>query len=314
VTESSKSSRPGKTAVPPRGAKGRPGSRPAANGRGPTGRQARQAAQRRNRTYGIVAVIAVVAIVVVLIVVKVAGGGSGNSSLRHPMAAADSTKLQNVPVAVLTAAATKVTQLYPAQPAKGGTLTSGGKPEVLFIGAEFCPVCATERWPMTVALSQFGKFTNLQQTHSAVTDGNIPTLSFYGATYSSPYINFVSVENETNTEKLLQTPTAAQTTLWEQNTSSSQPTYPFLDIAGKDAVTTAQFPETVLEGPSFSDILNSVGDNTNTIGADVDASAAVLTKLICGATNQTPAATCKAVANVPAPLQNASGGSSTPAG
>ncbi len=36
-----------------------------------------------------------------------------------------------------------------------------GKPEVLFVGAEFCPFCAAERWPLIVALSRFGRFTAL---------------------------------------------------------------------------------------------------------------------------------------------------------
>ena len=44
-------------------------------------------------------------------------------------------------------------------------LTVGGKPEVLFVGAEYCPFCAAERWPLIVALARFGRFTAL---HDAV--------------------------------------------------------------------------------------------------------------------------------------------------
>ena len=51
---------------------------------------------------------------------------------------------------------------------KGGTpLTSGGKPEVLYMGAEYCPFCAAERWAMVVALSRFGTFSGLSTVHSA---------------------------------------------------------------------------------------------------------------------------------------------------
>src|SRR5580704_4304478 len=35
-------------------------------------------------------------------------------------------------------------------------LQSGGKPEVLYIGAEYCPFCAAERWAMIAALGRFG--------------------------------------------------------------------------------------------------------------------------------------------------------------
>ncbi len=38
-----------------------------------------------------------------------------------------------------------------------------GKPEVLFVGAEFCPFCAAERWPLIVALSRFGHFSTAPQ-------------------------------------------------------------------------------------------------------------------------------------------------------
>ena len=46
-------------------------------------------------------------------------------------------------------------------------LTSGGKPEVLYIGAQYCPYCAAERWAMAAALSRFGTFHGLSGIHSA---------------------------------------------------------------------------------------------------------------------------------------------------
>ena len=47
---------------------------------------------------------------------------------------------------------------------------AAGKPEILYIGAEYCPYCATERWPLAVALSRFGTFTGLRGIHSSATD------------------------------------------------------------------------------------------------------------------------------------------------
>jgi hypothetical protein len=38
----------------------------------------------------------------------------------------------------------------------GTLLTSGGKPEVLYMGGDFCPFCAAERWSIIMALSRFG--------------------------------------------------------------------------------------------------------------------------------------------------------------
>ena len=53
----------------------------------------------------------------------------------------------------------------------GTALTANGKPEMLYIGAEYCPYCAAERWAMIVALSRFGTFKGLATVHSAVSNG-----------------------------------------------------------------------------------------------------------------------------------------------
>src|SRR3954447_25345884 len=42
-----------------------------------------------------------------------------------------------------------------------------GKPQLLYIGAEYCSYCAPERWSLIAALSRFGQFGNLQPTKSA---------------------------------------------------------------------------------------------------------------------------------------------------
>src|SRR5438874_585634 len=63
----------------------------------------------------------------------------------------------------------------------GTPLTKDGKPEVLYIGDEYCPYCAAERWAMAVALSKFGTFTGLRGIRSSSSDAfpSTPTLTFY---------------------------------------------------------------------------------------------------------------------------------------
>lgn len=258
---------------------------------------------------------AVVVIVGALIGVKVAGGSGSSGPPREPAPAADVARLTSVPMATLTQAASRVSGLYPASPIKDKALSSGGKPEFLYIGAEFCPICATERWPMVVALSHFGTFTNLKQTHSAVSDGDIATLSFYGSTFTSPYLTFRSVETTTNQRsgnsyKPLEKPTPAEQQLWVKH-NGNPPSVPFIDLGGKLWINTSQFPDTVLQGRSFSSIVSAVGTNNNTIGASIDASAAVLTKYICSITGQQPAKACSAVANVQLPAASGPNGSSS---
>jgi hypothetical protein len=58
------------------------------------------------------------------------------------------------------------------------SISSGGKPTFVFIGAQGCPFCAGIRWVFTVALSRFGNFTKLFYDRSATSDANVPTLMF----------------------------------------------------------------------------------------------------------------------------------------
>ena len=247
----------------------------------------------------------VVLVIVVLVAVGLSSGGAA-AAPRTPVPAATAQALTSVPVGSVVGASSQVGGLHPATQLTGAALTADHKPQVLYIGAEFCPACAAQRWAMVVALSQFGTFKNLQQTRSAVQDGDIPTLSFYGSTYSSPYLTFTPVETTTNQPqgnyyRPLETPTAAQKALWTSASGGSL-TFPFVDIGGKYLLNTSQVPPTVLEGHSFNEIASSVGNNHTTIGASVDAAAASMVKFLCGITGNQPAATCAAVANVPAPV------------
>jgi Domain of unknown function (DUF929) len=289
-----------------------------ATDKGRGNRAAREARRRRNGWIAGGAVAVVVAVVVGLVAAKLAGGGSGGTP-REPLPAAAAAQVTGVPLTTLLAAGAKQSVIWPtaiSQP----SLAAGGKPEMLYIGAEFCPICATQRWPMTVALSHFGTFSNLQQTHSALSEGNIPTLSYYGSTFTSRYLTFTPVETTTNQPsgsyyQTLETPTAAQNALWQANSPGGQQTFPFIDIGGKWLLQTSQFPPTALEGESFNQVLGSVGNNNDSIGAAIDASAAVLIQKICTITGQQPAATCAASKAAPlAPPSGTSGSSSSSSG
>ena len=130
-----------------------------------TKQQAALAARRaRNRQVGIASIVMVLVIVVTLVVIKVAGGGgSSGGSVSSPAAGtpiprAQTAKLTSIPLSTLVAAPTTGLITSP-QVIKDPKLTASGKPDLLFIGAEYCPVCATERWPMYVALAKFGTFS-----------------------------------------------------------------------------------------------------------------------------------------------------------
>ncbi len=74
---------------------------------------------------------------------------------------------------------------------------SSGKPLIFFMGAGFCPYCASERWAIVRALNNFGSWQGLVETTSASQDEkylNIPTVDFSRATYTSEYVDFIGRE------------------------------------------------------------------------------------------------------------------------
>ena len=193
---------------------------------------------------------------------------------------------------------------------KGGSppplVGPGGKPEFFYMGAEYCPYCAAERWSVVVALSRFGTFSKLNQTTSSATDvyPNTPTFTFYQSAYTSQYIDFVPVETTTNQPDgsggytALQTPTAAEQDLANKYDAppylSQAGSIPFIDIGNQYALQGANYSPDVLAGHSWQDIANQLSNSNSPITQGIVGSANYLTAAICMATNQQPASVCKA--------------------
>lgn len=262
---------------------------------------AHEARRVRNRRYALATIALVICIVAVLVIVKVAGNnGSGVADQSSPPAgtpipASTLAKMTSVPVSTLNEASTAGIIDVP-QSVNNPALTSNGKPELLYIGAEWCPHCAAERWALFTALSKFGTFSpSPGRMHSANRDGNVPTLTFYGTKYSSPYLSFDPVEVFTNHPSgngytPLQTPTPSQQRLWQNGNGG---TFPFVDLGGKQVLSGAQYSFENLQNLPFSTVAAQVGDNSTVIGSNIDASAAQLIKTICGSmTHGQPADVC----------------------
>lgn len=154
------------------------------------------------------------------------------------------------------------------------------KPEVLYIGAEWCPYCAAERWALVVALSKFGSFTRLEYMLSATGDGNLSTFSFVNATYSSPYISFVSVEHEDRNQKALQSVSPYELDLWDQYTSSTE-TIPFIYIDAQYYLTTSQFNPVTLSGLNWTQIGSQLNNPNSNVAKEIDGAANQLMGAIC---------------------------------
>jgi hypothetical protein len=184
--------------------------------------------------------------------------------------------------------------------------TADGKPQMLYIGAEFCPYCAAMRWSMAVALSRFGTFGTLKGIHSSSTDvyPNTATLTFYRQKYTSSYLTFTPVENETIAETPLQATTSGQQAVWAKyDTSNGSQSYPFIYFGGKVIVTGPLYDPGVLKGLSWSQIAGQLSDPSSAVAQNVIGAANYVTASICAMTNDTPSSVCKA-APIPAIQSN----------
>ncbi len=253
----------------------------------------REAARRRHRRRVTLLVVGAVAVVVVIaLLVASLGGGSSPPAVPTGQAATDVARVvMSVPTNTSEAVGAGNAHGAPTK-LTGAPLTQDGKPEILFVGAEYCPYCAAERWAIVVALSRFGTFDKLAFTRSSSTDvyPNTVTFTFHGASFTSQTIAFTSVETADRNGKALESLTNDQKTLWLA--LDPQQTIPFLDVGGVYLFKGATYDPSVLQGKSGKDIADALGDPNSPISKSVLGAANQLTAAICAATNGQPAAVC----------------------
>ncbi len=166
-------------------------------------------------------------------------------------------------------------------------LTIGGGPGAVFIGGEFCPYCAAERWAIIMAFSRFGSFSGLTETSSSPwdTDPSTATFSFYGASYSSPVITFDSSEHEGNdtsglgTRTTLQPLTPVESSLWQKYDNPEG--FPFLDIGNSVFVMSPSYDAGILAGFDQQDIAAKLTNPNDPVTQDIVGTANYLTAAIC---------------------------------
>jgi hypothetical protein len=181
----------------------------------------------------------------------------------------------------------------PIKPVSGAVLTgTSGLPAVFYYGAEYCPYCAAERWPVIIALSRFGTFSGLATTSSSSTDvyPNTPTFTFRSASYSSQYIEFQAVETTDRNQNPLQSPTAAQRSL----VSSYDPagTIPFIDFGNRYTLTGATYLPDVVAGMSWQAVAETLLQPDSPQAKAILGSANLITAAVCKMTSDQPASVC----------------------
>ena len=293
-------------------------------------REQQRRAEQRKRIYlagGSILVVAIVVVAFVLVKLN-SGGGSPAAASNGPTGTALSAltkQVTTVPSSVtdqvagggvnqqlfvstqtsaeVSSAASNLGSYFGT--VNGTALTSGGKPEVLYLGGEYCPYCAAQRWAMISSLSRFGTFSGLTTTHSSSTDvyANTPTWTFYKSTYKSDYITFTPVEEYTNYRignssstsvgyQTLQTPTAAQQAVGQAYDPSGS--IPFISIGNKYVQVGNLSPLTpsLLTGKTWAQVGAAMANPTSTLGKAIIGNANYMTAAICKLTNNQPATAC----------------------
>jgi hypothetical protein len=271
---------------------------------------ASRAADRRRRVLLAGGAVALVVVALLgLVVAKAAGLGSGDDEATTgggTSAAVASPAVvkavTSVPASVLDEIGVGDAQTAPSK-IDAPRLVADGKPKVLYVGAEFCPYCAAERWPVVVALSRFGTWSGLGATHSASKDvyPDTQTLSFHGATYTSDYLSFTGVETTGNTPVNGQYPPldslapADEKVVQDYNKppyTATAGSIPFVDVAGLYVTSGATYSPKVLEGMSRAEIAAALDDPKDPVAKAVGGTANVLTAVLCEATGGQPSKVC----------------------
>ena len=276
-----------------------------------TARPGRGGSSRSPMTMALVAVGLVVLVVVAFVAIRLITGGKSHNARGTAVDAVPAAVMHDVtsiPASVFNTVGTggALQRIYPTR-LKGAIPRIGGKPVVVYVGADYCPFCAAERWPLVVALSRFGTFHNLRTTSSGSQDvyPNTPTFSFHGSSYSSPYISLQAVETATNTlvngsYTPLDQPTALEAQLF---TTYDRPPYfsqqgaiPFLDFGNRYGLSGASYLPTDLAGQTVPSIAAALKNPSSPI-----------TQAIVGVSNSLSAAVCAIDGGKPASVCQSSG-------
>ena len=264
--------------------------------------RARIKKRQRNRNITLIAIAAVVVVVIIGVGYSLYSLTSSVSPLiGQPVSASIYSSLSTVASSssygpdnpTLVAIRSSSNPNAPVQTVSGEPYISGGKPVILFIGGEFCPLCAFQRWPMVIALMRFGNLSNLTYMQSSSTDSdpNTSTFSFLNVTsssYTSKYIVFEHYEQEDRNHNPLQTVPSNYSTVFTQFGSG----YPFLDFANKYVIEGSYFEPTAFAGLNWTQIVQQIQNPSSTIYSQVMTSANAITALICNVTGGTPNNVC----------------------
>jgi len=179
-----------------------------------------------------------------------------------------------------------------------------GLPRVIYVGADFCPYCAAERWPLIVALSRFGRFQGLRLSHSGAGDvyPETATLTFHGSSYQSTHVEFTGMETRSNVQvngqwAPLETPTPDVVQVFNQYNAppyvSRKGAIPFIDVGNRFVFSASGYDPGLLKGQTQAAIAAGLSDPGSETTRAILGEANVITAAVCVTTVNMPSAVCR---------------------
>ena len=175
-------------------------------------------------------------------------------------------------------------------------LAVDNKAYFLYVGGQFCPFCAAERWSIVKALSNFGTWSGLGPDTSADEEAGfskIPTYSLVNASYTSDYISFGHKETADRNGKPI--PGQELTDFEKKWFNQYDPTggVPFLFLNGQYVQLSSGFSPSLLSGKTYEQVKADVdSDVDNPYVAAINKEADIITAYLCKATGNKPESVC----------------------
>jgi hypothetical protein len=275
----------------------RPAPRGAANQR----RYARHLPWWRRNLAALGSVAAVVVIVLAFIFIQQRNNTVASLNLLDPAPQSMLTKLSGVSSTTAATVGTGGVDIgLEGTPPNVSVLTSKGLPEIVYVGAEYCPYCAAERWGMIIALDRFGSFTGVKLMKSSSGDAfpNTATFTFRNATYTSKYIVFNATETQDRSQGTLDTPpTEALDAFTAYDTApytNQQGGIPFVSYANQYVTTAGPFTPTMMANLTWQQVADQLNDPNSAVAKNIIGAANEQTAVICKLTNNQPTNVCSA--------------------
>jgi len=260
-----------------------------------SGMRAHQRKRQRTRRLTIIITVLIIAVSIavgVYIATTANAGSPIDKYIGKPVSPTDMAALQAVSEqpygpAAPTAMQTDVNNYG------GSPFISHGKPVVLYVGADYCPYCAVERWSLIMALERFGNFSSLHYMTSAAGDippGDYATFTFVNSSYTSSYIAFRGYEMYDRSDAPLQAVPANYSSVF----SSFGSGFPFLDFGNTYVIKASllAYPQNIA-GKNWTAVLSEIG-TSDSVGLEFREAANLITGVICKLTQGNPQSVCTA--------------------